>query len=294
MIQTLPFISLPINEIREGNLKKDEMTSNTDKETNFSYNENTDNSNNIIKKNFKQQKDSIKYEIKQIKKYPKPINLLTQKPIYNIPIDKIIGKINMNENSLKANNEDNNYLLIDNKEKITKNEKSKKIIKYEYKPNFIIPIEKIKEELNTKNKINELNEKNNNLINNNIIKQNKNEDKNKNIKNNSNIYINLNNNNKINNNLYFAEPQKRNINQMTNLNGFLNINNYNYNSNFNDSKYLNNNYNNYIMLKIIEQKAQFKILKDMGIRALTNKQNINHYLLKNDINNNNNNTNINK
>ena len=156
MLET--FISLPINEIRKNNLKKGEISSNTDNETNFSYNENTNNSNNIINNNSKPEIKYIKYENNTIKNISQNINLLTVKPIYNIPIDIIIKKTKMIDNSIKEkeqklNNENNNYIL-NNIEEINENEKKRKLIKYEYKPNFNIPIEKIKEELNTKNKKN--------------------------------------------------------------------------------------------------------------------------------------------
>ena len=258
MIEALRFISLPINEIRKNDLKKDEISSNTDKETNFSYNENTNSSNNIINNNSKSEIKYIKYENSKIKDISQTIKLLTVKPIYNIPIDNIINNTKLIDNSIKENeqkhnNENNNYIMLNNKEKISKNEKIIKFVKYEYKPNFNIPIEKIKEELNEKNKTN-----NKNIIN--TKNEIKNED-NKNLNNTSNKNLKLNNNNQMNNN-----------NQIYYLNGF--------NSNFGNSKYLNTNYNN-ILLTIFEQKAQFKILKDMGMRALMNPQNINNYLLNN-------------
>lgn len=277
MRETLSLIKLPINEIRNNNLKKDEITSNTDKETNFSYKENTDNSNN----NYKSEIKYIKNENKntQIKKNSQSNKLLTEKPIYKIPIDEIIKNINIYNNSIKTNNNENkNFIILNIKEKETKKDKN---IQYKNKPMFMIPIVKIEEEMNMKNKLYELNnKKNDDIINNNTKNQIKNEDKNKNInylKNVSNK--NLNDNNKINNDLFFNNTQQNiNNNKMPYLNGFSDINFSNSNYNYNYSNYVNNYYND-TLLKIIEQKAQFKILKDMGMRALMNQQNLNHYLL---------------
>ena len=50
--------------------------------------------------------------------------------------------------------------------------------------------------------------------------------------------------------------------------------------------YIFTQFNNYFnaMSKLNEQKAQFKILKEMALNSMFNPQNKNHYLLKNYIN----------
>lgn len=68
---------------------------------------------------------------------------------------------------------------------------------------------------------------------------------------------------------------------MSYLNGSTNINNSN------NVQFLNllNNYYLYYLMKIIEEKAQFKILKKIGLNEINNTENIIHYLFNN-INNN--------
>lgn len=117
--------------------------------------------------------------------------------------------------------------------------------KYNEKPIYKIPIEKIEEEIN--NKINK--------IKNNI---------------NNKKGLNFNVNNKINNGLFINKENY--INSITKPLGF--------NKNFNNIIYNPINYNSYnqYFSKIIEQKNIFLKYKEIGLYALMNPNNLNHNL----------------
>ena len=202
------------------------------------------------------------------------IEILIKRPIFNIPIDYII------QNKEKENNYNEHLIIFNNKED-GKNNIKDKIIIYEQKPVYFIPINKIlkekKEKLNKhknkkKNKLNY----NNNNNNNNNDQNNKNKKKEK-LNNNLDSHININKINNDSNN--FLNNQKINLAR----NGFYYNNNYNNNDIFKTLNYLNNL--NYITNKLNEQKAQFKLLKEMGLISIMNHHNMNHYLLNNYINN---------
>ena len=135
---------------------------------------------------------------------------------------------------------------------------------YTEKPKYNIPIDKIDKEIKDKN----------NIINkNNEIK---NDNTQNNIHSNNSVY-------KISNCIY--------SNQNNNYNNYNNYNYYDKNKflYLNNNIYSNNNNNNQYLTKILEQKKRFEKLKELGLYALTNVQNINNYLLKlyiNFINNN--------
>ena len=151
----------------------------------------------------------------------------------------------------------------------------KKNISYKEKPKYNIPIDRIEKEIKEK-KINEI----------------KNDNVQKNMHSPNLLYrinncLSSNQNNNYNNNY-----SDKNYN-----------NNYYQNNNYNNNYYLKNklfsldnnrynNFNNYNIYnsleKILEQKRRFQQLKEFGLFSITNKQNINNYLLKSYINVNNN------
>jgi hypothetical protein len=180
---------------------------------------------------------------------------------------------------------------INNKPKYYNDIKTEKIIKNEFstkKPVFNIPLNVIKA---VKNDYNYMDNQNRNriIVNMKDIEQENNE-KFVNLKDKPIFIIPIEKIKKEKDNKIKINSDKKNkINN--DLNGKININ-INNNQNYLDTNklvfnnyYINNNNNNNSLVHIIEQKAQFQMLKEMALNALMNPKNINNYLIKQFIDN---------
>ena len=249
MFKKSPLNIVPIGKIRDNLEKNQPEIKYTEGSTNYSENE-------IIIQNLNNQ------PITNIEKNEKNKNeILTEKPIYNIPIDLI------KKDKIKEESNNNSYIVIYEKKEEKKKIDNKTII-YTRKPEFFIPINNILKEKEEREKEER-------------VKENENNKKNKRTKKQQQLnQINNKLSNNINTNLY----QNIKINQ----NNFLNKQNFNLAPNLGMyyTDYIFTQFNNYFnaMSKLNEQKAQFKILKEMALNSMFNPQNKNHYLLKNYIN----------
>ena len=166
--------------------------------------------------------------------------LLKTKPFFYIPINEI-----KNEN-IKEKNKNREIICFEVKDK--ENNINNMNIKNDGKPIFYIPVENIKKEFGKVEESTINNQKS--------IKKHKN-----------NNVLNYQSDNKINQNL------NSNIFNGINNNLFSNfLNNIGY------SNLFNSNINNNSLIKLIEKKAKFQIMKELGISALKNPNNVNHYL----------------
>ena len=185
------------------------------------------------------------------------------KKTFKLPIDAII----------KENNEVYIEIYIRVKPKKKPAEKKKNI--YKEKPIYTIPITEIKKEKEKEKEknIKQNNKKNENIKLNKINEINELEKLKREL--NPNLYIN---NGLLKNQNNFPI---QNINKPFGFNNNINNNIYNmYNNYYNNNIYSQNlNY-------IIDQKMKFQKLKQLGLLAITNPKNINHYLINKYINNN--------
>ena len=179
-----------------------------------------------------------------------------EKPIFSVSIDDMIDEDieNMNQDTRDKTDED------------TKEEEEKK--NESDKPKFLIPIKAIQTEKEKKIKIQReklLKEKNKMINNKNIENLKRDLNSNTNTITNNGLFFNFNNN---------TPPLTNNMAGMNN-NNIYNIINSN-----------NIGVYNKRLAQLNEQKKLFLQLKEIGISALTNIQNINHYLLNQFVNNN--------
>lgn len=269
MLDFYPNIIIPLKKIRKEINKVNKNTQSTDIKTDCTENEVVLNDKNKKNNNIKIEINNFKSENNMFNKKDK--KLLTEKPIYNIPIDFIIENKKFAEKFTKKDIEYNFEIKNPN----IKNEKKEKIKNsniYNKIPIYSIPINLIlKETEESKIKTNQNNENNNFIKDHEKIIIPKNCKLNKN----SDLNIDSNINNRINNDLF--SNKNINSNQIPCLNGPLGINHYN-------SIQLKNLLNKYYydcLMKIIDEKIQFMNLKNVGLNAINNPQNINHYLLNN-------------
>lgn len=254
MIQDNSLNNIPIDNIRNNPNK-------INNKNNFLNEQSTNNSENDFQ-NYVDTPQMTKFNYKE-EKNNKITNkeILKERPVYNIPIDNII------KNKEKEDNYNQNFIIFNSKEE---NNIKDKIIIYEKKPEYTIPVDNIIKEKNKKLHKN----KNKN-------KSNKNNKKNEKIKiqelnNNLNPHIN---NDKINK----GKDNLLNNNKINLAPNRFYYNNNNSNNIFIIFNFINNL--NYITNKLNEQKAQFHLLREIGLKAIMNQNNINHYLLNKYINN---------
>ena len=285
---------LPIDKIFDEQFEnnEEEKTSENTNHNNIDY---VQTKNDIDFKKKKRQKENLEFIIippekeKNLEKEKKNNNNLSSHIKKDLSSKKLNIQINDKKNSKgakKNKNTDNSkaiyisifQLLSENNPidvQIYYRVDYKKNISYKEKPKYNIPIDRIEKEIKEK-KINEI----------------KNDNVRKNIHSPNLLYrinncLSSNQNNNYNNNY-----SDKNYN-----------NNYYQNNNYNNNYYLKNklfsldnnrynNFNNYNIYnsleKILEQKRRFQQLKEFGLFSITNKQNINNYLLKSYINVNNN------
>ena len=257
----IPQDFIPIEKIRI--FKKNKIISDISKKE-------TDISENDIKVLDQNQNDSNFNEIKTNKndKIIKNI-LLKKKPLFEIPINEI--KKNFEENNVEEDKGNIIYFEIKDNENKSYNLKLKR--NKNGKPNFYIPIDNIKKEFKEVEEIEKNNHKNEiiQIVNEKNVKRNEYLNKYSNNK----FYQNLNSNipNGINNNNFFSNFNN-DINYYSNNHYIRNSNFLNYN--------LYNLYNlfgsNIDIIKLIEKKAEFQIMKDLGLNSLKNPKNVNHDL----------------
>ena len=254
----IPQDFIPIEKIRI--FKKNKIISDISKKE-------TDISENDIKALDQNQNDSNFNEIKTNKndKIIKNI-LLKKKPLFEIPINEI--KKNFKENNVEEDKGNIIYFEIKDNENKLHNFKFK--INKNGKPNFYIPIDNIKKEFKEVEEIEKNNHKNEiiQIFNEKNVKSNENLNK----RSNNKFYQNINSNisNEINNNNFFSNFNN-DINYYSN-------NNYMMNSNFLNYNLYNLFGSNIDIIKLIEKKAEFQIMKDLGLNSLKNPKNVNHDL----------------
>ena len=257
-------LSIPINNIRTKTFKEDLNTKSTDIQINTTENENISNlKNDICLKFFNESKQIIidnKPKSKNNNKIIKENNILTEKPIFYIPIDYILK--NNIYNPIKIINEKIYTILNDKENKKEKKDYKNNFIIYQNKPIFNIPIQIIKKEIFKKG------EKMPKIKN--IVNENKNVILNKVPNENENFNISLNNN-------IFSKKQGININLNNNFNAYIDF--------AKNNIFYYDLLSKYNQLKLFEEMAQLKVLKEMGLNSIMNQNNINYYLFNNITNN---------